>query len=53
VERSSFHDRLVIVEARSLHFALRAPVETTEMAYAILLSLVRHPRRAEALLHRR
>jgi hypothetical protein len=30
VERSSFNDRPFIVEARSLHSTLRAPVETTE-----------------------
>jgi len=29
-ERPSFHDKLLIVERRSLHSALRAPVETTK-----------------------
>jgi hypothetical protein len=37
VERPSLHDRPLIVERRSLRYALRAPVETTEIAYAIAL----------------
>src|SRR5258708_2059817 len=39
VERPSLHDRLLIVERRALHSALRAPVETTELPYAIALPL--------------
>jgi hypothetical protein len=31
-EKPSLHDRPLIVERRSLHSALRAPVETTEIA---------------------
>jgi hypothetical protein len=30
-ERPSLHDKLLVVERRSLHSALRAPVETTEI----------------------
>src|SRR5580700_2153307 len=48
VERPSLHDNRLIVERRSLHSALRAPVETTE---AIALELRRDPH--EASLHRR
>jgi len=33
VERPSLHDKPLIVERRSLHSALRAPVETTEIAF--------------------
>ena len=33
--RPSLHNKLLMVERRSLHSALRAPVETTEIAYAI------------------
>jgi len=36
-ERPSLHDKRLIVERRSLHSALRASVETTEIAYAIAL----------------
>jgi hypothetical protein len=36
-ERLFLYDRPLIVEKRSLRYALRAPVETTGMAYAIAL----------------